>query len=306
MLAKPCAHKKLRCANCQLEHAADDSVCEYRRRMRGSLQSAPPMSSGSGKPTEARAAAPPAKKKGKKKKIHILQPHEPFPDDGPAPAPATLAETAPTAPAPQDAPPVSGSTVKGTPPPVEQTEQRPGRTLSTRDKGADEAGPPPAPEPAGTTARSAPRKTLAADDADLVALQDLVGPGKTQAAPPTRSDAQRSASAVSAPDQRRTTSTRIAGAEAAKDARRRRVAHVLTRNFKFLDHPAAVAALKTRADDYVSTVSWAAEERSRRSKPGMQAKMTSSLHKIVESMTTIAQNDPPATGTDTDAAPVNA
>ncbi|KZV78593.1 hypothetical protein EXIGLDRAFT_783580 [Exidia glandulosa HHB12029] len=143
------------------------------------------------------------------------------------------------------------------------------------------------------------------DDADKAALADLIGTenmreGLTSDA--GREDTQGSADTSTT---RRTSSTRIAAAEAAREGKRRKVAHVLVRNFKFLDHPGAVSALKLRTDDYVSTVSWAADEQSRLSKPGMQGKSSAGLRKIVDEMNKIAA-DSQTTNTDTVLAVPNA
>ncbi|KZV78523.1 hypothetical protein EXIGLDRAFT_783692 [Exidia glandulosa HHB12029] len=131
------------------------------------------------------------------------------------------------------------------------------------------------------------------DAAEHAALSDLVGAGNIREDISTQQ---------AAPDDavtgRRTSSTRIAATEAAKETKRRKAAHILVRNFKFLSHPDAVAALKARMDDYVSTVSWAADERLKNSKAGMQAKSEASLRKIVEEMRAADVTKHTATRTD--------
>ncbi|KZV78664.1 hypothetical protein EXIGLDRAFT_783440 [Exidia glandulosa HHB12029] len=148
-------------------------------------------------------------------------------------------------------------------------------------------------------ADSSEGEAMVLDEAESAALSDLLGNESVgeSVRDGLRADAVRTQNQPGEGDTpaRRSSSTRSAASEAAREEKRRKAAHVLIRNFRFLSHPEAVAALRSRADDYVSTASWAADEKSKRSKPGMQGKSDASLRRIVEEMnavTTVKQPTP--------------
>ncbi|EJD39592.1 hypothetical protein AURDEDRAFT_171399 [Auricularia subglabra TFB-10046 SS5] len=340
VLAKPCAHIPLKCVNCGLGHAADDGICEYRRRARGTLATAPPMAGGS-----QRGAAPGAPgKKGKKKsdkRVRILEPHEPFPTD-PAP-PSPCSPPSPTPPPPTPPPPPLPLPLGQAPPAAtpdtaperpaapslrrkrdKHRKQTPGAqpgamphgtgpdtrqraVLASKSAAASVAAPLPAPE---TAASLAPEVTppLAPDVAAKPAARPGAALERDGASSPVIDEADMSAvrdlvGPVSA--QVRTLAPAAqAPAPACQEVRGALSLHAWrprTPNAR-----ADGGGPPTSSDDYASAVSWAAEMQASRGKANMMGKSDKSLQKLALDMAAAAASYNPAAGSDTDLTPADA